>query len=1020
MKLRKVTMNAFGPYADSQTIDFTSLGQRSLFLICGPTGAGKSSVLDAICYALFGQTSGADREPERMRSDHCDPSTLTEVELEFALGGRAYRVSRAPTQEKPRQRGGDGTVTVASRATLEEITGRKRAGRVLAEKTTTVTEKIRKLLGLDVAQFRQVVMLPQGKCQELLMSKSSEREAVLEVLFSTSDYRRIEEELKRAVKDARERMEKLRDEQAFILREADCEDEKQVDEKRKETEHEHVSAGKELTLVRQRHGKALEALNAGDAIMRKLEERQDADAALAELVKRGKQAKANRETAERGRAAAALADVEAQVAKAERAVNDAGKSLRQTSGRLKKLVVGQRIAGEKLRAEKGRQAERDELKSRIDRLRETKAKAEDLAKLEEQAAESKEKSEDTTEARRRIASDLADVTKAVNADSKDSEKLAVRSADAKALLKSAEELKQRLEWLREVEEKNKELAHARASTESAHEALLKAEEETRKAHQTAEAAKEQWLKGQASRLAESLKEGKPCPVCGSTMHPHPAEMSAQIVHDAELKSLEEGVLVAQRDEKIAANREKETSNAQVALQSDLKRLEMNLKDHKEATVASAEADLAKVTMGLGEAKDAETQLTKLRARLQKAQARERELKDKLKHAESSERSAESEYAVAKTRVEEASKAVPKAHRKPVALAAAIKQCEKKLSLREKALEAAQTAEGKAASALSACRAEMKAAEQKVNAARKSLLAGEKAFKARIKGAGFTSLKDYENSVLPAAQIKKLIDSAGKYDKAVAAAKDRQRRAVASTRGVQAPDMRKLKATEARAQSDVDEALKHEQSLGKFTKDLARWGKRLESLGNQTRKLDAKHGVIGRLAEVAAGKNPRRVNFQRYVQAIHLDRVLHKANDRLRRMTGGRYILQRAEEEEDRKATGGLNIIVLDHITQKMRPVNTLSGGETFQASLSLALGLADVVTSQSGGMKLDTIFVDEGFGSLDSDALDLAISMLQEIERGGRTVGIISHVPELRERFAECRLEVTPGSRGSQARFVLA
>ena len=204
MKLRSLTMRAFGPYADSETVDFTRLGARSLFLICGPTGAGKSSILDAICYALYGDTSGADRKPERMRSDHADPQTQTEVELEFELGARAYRVVRVPKQERPRMRGGNGMVSIVARASLEDITCPDKEPHTLAEQIRTVDDQIRQLVGFSVEQFRQVVMLPQGKCQELLVSKKDEREKVLEVLFSTGECRRIERELVEAVKDVAE------------------------------------------------------------------------------------------------------------------------------------------------------------------------------------------------------------------------------------------------------------------------------------------------------------------------------------------------------------------------------------------------------------------------------------------------------------------------------------------------------------------------------------------------------------------------------------------------------------------------------------------------------------------------------------------------------------------------------------------------------------------------------------------------------------------------------------------------
>jgi exonuclease SbcC len=430
--------------------------------------------------------------------------------------------------------------------------------------------------------------------------------------------------------------------------------------------------------------------------------------------------------------------------------------------------------------------------------------------------------------------------------------------------------------------------------------------------------------------------------------------------------------------------------------------------------------LAQARKSLEAAEAAGEEQEELLEQIERAVDRERDLRKESKTAEADVRSAESALAAAKARANAAREAVPDELRKPGAVEKQIDRSKRKLESLEKASDAATKAATQAGTDLAARDADLTTAKAQVTEAHADAESALKAFQGRVADAGFDSVEDYQKAKLPPESIATLAGAVAEHDKQLTAAKDRQERAAKDTEGLQPPDTARLKQEADTAREEVVKAAGAQATLKQTLETVEARAKQLEKIAEQVRKIDAEHGVVGRLAEVATGGNVRRINFQRYVQAMHLDRVLHRANERLRSMTGARYSLYRAEEEEDRRVAGGLNIVVLDHLTQKMRPVSTLSGGETFQASLSLALGLADTVTSQSGGVKLDTIFVDEGFGSLDSDALDLAIQTLQTLERAGRTVGIISHVPELRERFAECRLQVTPGGRGSRAEFVVA
>ena len=533
-----------------------------------------------------------------------------------------------------------------------------------------------------------------------------------------------------------------------------------------------------------------------------------------------------------------------------------------------------------------------------------------------------------------------------------------------------------------------------------------------------------WSAGSRDRprtLAKHLEDGKPCPVCGSAVHPRPAKPGARAVDDAKLKALTEQVREAEKQEKRLAGCER------TAAQGCGRDRERHSPPREEPEgpqgchgFAALKSELAKMARDLAAAEEADEHQEDLLDKIEAAQDRERELKRQLKEAESSVAFRGLSSRRRRSTGRTAREAVPEAIRKP----GASRRRDSRRRAKSRCAcpgvgQGRRKAEAQAGRDLATCTADRNSATTKAAAAANDADSAEKVFSARVTDAGFSSVEDYTAAKLPAGRIRELETAVTDHEQQAAAAKERQERAAKAAEGLQAPDMEKTKDAANAARDEVAKAVAHETTLGKVVKDLVRWGESLDLIAGKMRRLDAEHGVIGRLAEVASGKNPRRISFQRFVQAIHLDRVLQKANQRLRAMTGGRYILQRAEEEENRQVPGGLSIVVLDNLTQKMRPVNTLSGGETFQASLSLALGLADVVTSRTGGVRLDTIFVDEGFGSLDSEALDLAISTLQSLEHAGRTVGIISHVPELRERFAECRLQITPARRGSHAEFVL-
>jgi exonuclease SbcC len=867
-------MQAFGPYAGEQVLDFADLRDATFFLITGPTGAGKTTVLDAMSFAFYGVTSGGPeseggRSGASMRSDHADPKALTRVAFDFALGDDVYRIEREPEQPRLKLRG-EGTTTHAQTATLWRL--RRQDGRALAPHGDplatgwkNVNERAEALLGFRSEQFRQVVMLPQGRFQKLLAADSRERESILGELFETAHYRLIEDTLSKeasAVHRAAETVATQRDE---VLRQAEAASTDSLDERRARLALEAAEAGETASRVEQARDAAQAALAAG----------RDAAARLAEL--------------EAARAAeASLCACAAAVAEARRE-RDAALNAAAAAD------VAQAAATARHQAEARRQSLRDAI-AEHERLRDAAAAARaEWARQEALAGE-----------RAQAASEVVRLTSLVGA--------AGGLAEAR-----------------------RDEAKARAHATEAEAADTAAEARQRRAQERLDEAHAAWMAGQAGLLAAELAEGDPCPVCGSREHPLPAALAADVPAQVELE--------------------------------DLRR------EHRR----------------MAEQRD--------RARRELAQA-------------------STALAAAASRAQEREKAAPDGLDDPAALAAAIAAAERRAAELDRAWRDASESHHDADKALAAAAARREAAAGEARQAEDDLRDACERLAARLAEAGFDDEHTWAAACRSPQDTERLQALVGGHERACIESAARLRLAEAAAEGVEAPDLPALEQAALEAGAAARAA--REAAAG-LTAAVAAAGKQLErlaELAEQEASLGASYAVLGRLADVATGKNRCNLSFRRYVLGAFLDDVLVAASQRLAVMSRGRYRLERTDRRFGGRIAAGLNLQVYDAWTGLTRPVATLSGGETFMAALSLALGLAEVVQAHAGGIRLETVFVDEGFGSLDEESLDRALDALMSLKSSGRLVGIISHVAELRERI-DARLEVTAGKTGSFARFVV-
>lgn len=1017
MKPLVLAMDAFGPFAGTQLIDFARLGGKTFFLIHGPTGSGKTSILDAMCFALFGDSSGGEREGGQMRSHHAAPDRLTQVRFDFQLGEQRYRVLRVPEQMRPARRGG-GQVRQAAQAELHRLQGEGDALReeALASGWNRVTEQVVQLLGFESRQFRQVIVLPQGRFFEFLKSSSAEREKILQVLFGTELYKRIEDALKRAAAELDAQLADCRTRRATLLAQAGAADPQELQAR----QGAQAAALAQLQQQEQAAQQAALAAEARWATGRQAAQRfSELDAAQAEAAALDAQAPQWNQR----RARLAAAQQAAGLRPWQQALQEAQQSFEQAralAARRDGELAAARAQDERARGEQQRQAAHA---GEIDRL------GERIAQLEA----AKERVDALAQARTGYAAAVTQQQQAAQA-AQAAAGAATRAADSLAQLQAAIEAKRplaaplaaaqmALDQARQRERQATQLQQALQHCEQAAARVLEqgtrveaAQAQVLAAKAAREATWRRWLAGQSARLARELAEGEACPVCGSHEHPAPAHGAGPAVADEELARADAALEQAQLAWQAAQARLASLKQEQAQWQGQAGTLRETL--GAQASVDALRAQAEQADAALATARTAAETLDASLRQWPAAQSRATGQAAAAQAAQQALHAADRVLEAARTRLHEREASVPadlaEAGALPVALAAAsARRSELKQAL-EQASQAAQAA------ALQVARLAAQAGESRQACAEAQQRHEAKSadFAARLREAGFADARAWEQACLDDAALQQLQAAIDGHGQRLQSARERLQRASLQAEGLARPDLPALEQAHREAQ---DARLAAGKAVTQAQADLQVTGGFLDALAAIAAgfaELEQRRGVLRALADMAGGQNAQRMSFQRYVLATLLEEVLDATTQRLRVMSRGRYEMRRRQDPGDARSAGGLDLEVFDHYTGSARGVGTLSGGESFLASLALALGLSDVVQSHAGGIRLDAIFVDEGFGTLDPEALDFAIRTLKDLQQAGRMVGIISHVAELKD-WIDARLELRPSRAGSEAAFVV-
>lgn len=1013
MRPLRLTLRAFGPYAGEQVLDFRDALGAGLFGIYGPTGSGKSSIFSAISFALFGEPARDDQDASTLRSDHAEPSRLTEVELIFELGVTRYLVRRRPEQMRPTQRGGKETKEAhcawlfdVTDIPLDEITPDNQGTPIAEKKVSEVRDELERRLGYGKEQFRQIVLLPQGRFEKFLAANTNDRLAILRDLFDVSLYKRLTQKMKDDAKFAEEKIRadrracesRLGQEGFTTLEELSVGAQQALEEQK-------IAAAATET-AKNNAGLAEQKLAAAHEVEKAFVENEAAAQAQALMEARSKEIEKDKAVLSGARVAQSLQDADAVMQRARTDLSAATGNCTKALAARAAAEEAMKKAAEALAAEQGKRGEADSLRAQSADL---KRHRETLGHADKKQADREEASriERDTLAAFEVAQKSYDTLVREQADIGAQIKTATTSAEQRTTLSvAAQELKSKLDKALSYDVALKAVNDARGQFSVARENHVKtcrAQEDAQRSFNEAEIA----LAGaQAQHLAEKLRPGEACPVCGSHEHPTPAHGQAESAGRNDAFTAARKALDGARNASALSG---QTLAAKEAMLSE-RGAHLAALTKPQDTVAELQEHSARVQKNI-EALGPAIDLEALHGALERVEARLPEASLAVEGARATRDQAVINHALASQALEDALASVPEMLRTPDALEAAITATQEEIRKRELDLERAVKSERDAVENQIAARKDEESAVNVRKAALAKLQEAEQNFGDRLAANGLTQ-EQYEGHKANIDRIDELQASIERFGQEFHAARDRATRAGANVEGKNRPDVAGLGAASEEAKRVRDEAYRRQASATARSESLAKLVESITRDFGDIKKAEDAYAPLAAVAQAFSGKNNANMELEAFAIAAMFDLVLASANARFKPMSGGRYSLERERDVSKGAGKKGLDIVVHDVHTGRTRATQTLSGGETFMAALALALGLSDVVESVNGGVHLNTIFIDEGFGTLDMETLDQALQILQDIVGESRAVGLISHV-ELVQQAIPFGFQISKTTGGS-------
>ena len=1026
MKPISLTIEAFGPYRDSVTLDFNELQNHSMFLISGPTGAGKTSILDAMVYALYGEPSGEVRKTDAIRSDFAEPERMTRVDFSFAIGEAQYRVERLPKQLVAKKRGTGMREQNASATVYEMKDGE---WKVIATSAAAIRDTIQRIIGFRKDQFLQVVLLPQGEFRKLLVASTSEREELLHTLFRTELYRRLQDALKSAYDEAKSGIEENITKQSALLQSIPHDEEipvltiEHVRELLKDREphrdtlvverdkavdvvDQFNTLRNEWALYNQVQQSLIEATNKLDLVKEREKERSSLNEKVQFLTGLTPSYELYKQ----------LGDKQAVLKTLKTALSDAKKSVEAATQHESKCTEVYETLESQAETMQAKRTTLAQLQQQAEQFNELVVLNKELSTLNSQLeTQDREKSEAKLQVQYKLVADLeatlVEARKQFQANSKALESISHIQEQLGYLQRYSELLVEKDKVQNDIDAKERSLATLDKTVNNSKIQLERLE------HLMAE--------GRAFELVHLVVDNKPCPVCGSTEHPQLASKPELYPTKEEIeaaRAMRDGVLQKQASE-IG---QKETLSVRLheldeQVKDQVSKLKSSIDNFSEDAFDSIQQGLASQMEQLTALRRDTEQLTKIITKNEHDLVEAKGILSKLEIGHNELLNNLHDVAVqissVQAKIDGLSKILPTTD----------------LDAWHKQIESLETEIKEYDEQVKVCKSNLDAAKEQLNAKRGRL------------EILFAQVQEETKNLdgLYQEYVKSLQSISVSEDDFIDALSDYKALDTFRT------ELHALDEDFSTAQAVYDAALKQAQSViepsdtvsdevydtavekrDNLVGSLAAWDKETKHIETTLASLEELEKAMGearneveflsRLNDLANGGEQgfKNVTFERYVLGAILDEVVYAANLRLQKMSRSRYSLERSDYTGGGRGKQGLDLAVMDAFTGQSRPANTLSGGETFLASMALALGLADVIQSYAGSIHMDTMFIDEGFGTLDPDTLELAMETLVQLQSSGRLIGMISHVPELKTRIP-AHLEVTRGDDGSTAKFVI-
>lgn len=1026
MKPISLTIEAFGPYRDSVTLDFSQLENHSMFLISGPTGAGKTSILDAMVYALYGEPSGEVRKTDAIRSDFAEPKRMTRVDFSFAIGDAQYRVERLPKQMVAKKRGTGMREQNASATVYEMKDGE---WKVIATSAAAIRDTIQRIIGFRKDQFLQVVLLPQGEFRKLLVASTNEREELLHTLFRTELYRKLQEALKSAFDEAKAGIEENLMKQTALIQSIPHDEDTLV------LTIEHV---RELLENREPHreglvvkrDEAVAEVNRLNTLRNEWALYNQAQQSLIEATSKLDIVKAKEpertQLREKVKFLDSLVpvhvlykqyiDKQSTLTTLERALSDAEKSVDTATQHESNCIEAHEALesqAETIQAKRTTLAQLQQQSETFDELGLLKKKLSALRSDVEQL--DSKKSESDLERQRQLIKQIE----------VDVENLRKQLQENSTLLDKIPVIQEQLNHLQRYSELVDEISQVQKEVAAKEETLSTLDKTVKEATVHLERLEHLMQEGRAYELVPFIKEDEPCPVCGSIEHPHlatkpelyPTKDEVEVARGLRDKELQKQANeVGQRDALVGRVHElSDHKNGQVSI------LKAFIEGFSEENFASIQQDLLAQMEELKTLRGESEQLSKTISDTERrlSTAKDTLAKSEIAHNELLKTLHELEVSIGsvQAKIDSLSESLPTTDlelwRKQVtSLSSEIKEYDAQLTVTTKQLEEAR-------GQLSAKRGRLETLSSQVKEERKNLDSLHEEYTQSLQSVSLSEI-DFVEALSDFNALEDFKTKLYDLEESFSTARAVYDAALKTTETV-------VKPSDTVSDEVYDVAVERRDTL---VGSLAAWDKETKHIETTLTSLEelelamgeARNKVefLGRLNDLANGGEQgfKNVTFERYVLGAILDEVVYAANLRLQKMSRSRYSLERSDYTGGGRGKQGLDLAVMDAFTGQSRPANTLSGGETFLASMALALGLADVIQSYAGGIHMDTMFIDEGFGTLDPDTLELAMETLVQLQSSGRLIGMISHVPELKTRIP-AHLEVTRGDEGSTAKFVI-